>query len=140
MREIDMAIEFVVSTIIPATPEEVYHAWLSSDGHSAMTGSPAAVSAEVGGGFEAWDGYIQGKNIELEPHRRIVQSWRTTEFSPDEPDSQIEITLVPVGDKTKLTLHHSGLPAHGVQYEQGWVDAYFDPMKDYFSAHKKRSS
>lgn len=131
-----MAIEFVVSAVFPATPQEVYTAWLSSKGHSDMTGSPASISAKVGGEFDAWDGYIHGKNLELVPGKRIVQSWRTSEFSKDEPDSRIEITLEPVGNQTKLTLRHTGLPPHGTQYEQGWVESYFEPMKEYFTEGK----
>lgn len=131
-----MAIDFVVTELIPASPEEIYHAWLSSEGHSNMTGSPAQASDQEGEEFSAWDGYIHGKNLELEPHTRIVQSWRTSEFSVTEPDSRIEITLVPVGANTRLTLHHSGLPPHGGQYEQGWVESYFEPMKEYFQSLK----
>ena len=129
-----MAIEFIVSAIFSASPEEIYNAWMSSECHSCMTGRPASVSAEVGGEFDPWDGYIHGKNLQLVPGKRIVQSWRTSEFSADEPDSRIEITLEPVGDQTKLTLSHTGLPPHGGQYEQGWVESYFDPMKEYFSS------
>lgn len=132
-----MALEFVLSTLFPASPQEIYSTWMSSKGHSAMTGSPASVSAKVGGEFDAWDGYIHGKNLELESGKRIVQSWRTSEFSVDEPDSRIEITLEPVRKQTKLTLKHTGLPPHGRQYEQGWVESYFEPMKEYFSSRKK---
>lgn len=131
-----MAIEFIVSALIPAKPDEVYDAWLSSKGHAAMTGSPAKVSAAVGGEFDAWDGYIHGKNLELVPKKRIVQAWRTSEFSANEPDSRIEITLEPAGKETKLTLQHTGLPPHGGQYESGWVESYIEPMKEYFSPRK----
>ena len=131
-----MAIEFTVSTLIPASPDEVYQAWLTSEGHSQMTGSPAKVSAQVGGEFTAWDGYIHGKNLELRRSKRIVQAWRTSEFSASEPDSRIEISLEAVGDQTKLTLHHTGLPPHGGQYEQGWVESYFEPMQEYFMSRK----
>ena len=103
-----------------------------------MTGSPASISAVVGEEFTAWDGYILGKNLELEPGKRIVQTWRTTEFSADEPDSRIEITFESHGNQTKLVLKHTGLPPHGGQYEQGWVESYFDPMKEYFSRRKSR--
>lgn len=133
-----MAIEFVVSAVIPASPQEVYHAWLSTKGHSGMTGSPAKISDKVGGTFDAWDGYIHGKNLELVPNTRIVQSWRTSEFSNDEPDSMIEITFEPIGSQTKLTLKHTGLPPHGKQYEDGWVESYFEPMKEYFNRLNKR--
>jgi activator of HSP90 ATPase len=133
-----MAIEFMVSTLIPASPEEIYTAWLSSEGHTQMTGGSAILSSEVGTEFNAWDGYIQGRNLELEYGKHIVQSWRTTEFSDDEPDSRIEITLEAVGDQTKLTLHHTGLPPHGGQYEQGWVESYFEPMIEYFESRGVR--
>jgi len=129
-----MAKEFIVTALLPATPHEIYQAWLSSDGHSKMTGSSATISPDIGGEFSAWDGYIMGRNLELEKDKRIVQSWRTTEFNADEPDSHIEITLQAVGNQTKLTLRHTELPPHGGQYEQGWVESYFDPMKDYFAS------
>jgi activator of HSP90 ATPase len=127
-----MSIEFKVSTIIKATPDEIYAAWLSSEGHTEMTGSTANVSDVVGEEFEAWDGYISGKNLELEPHNRILQAWRTVEFSEDEEDSLLEIILEPVPEGTKVIIHHTKLPADGMQYKQGWVDSYFTPMKEYF--------
>jgi len=39
---------FKVSAVIPAKPAEIYKAWLSSKGHSAMTGSTAKVTGKVG--------------------------------------------------------------------------------------------
>jgi activator of HSP90 ATPase len=128
-----MAIEFELSTILPATPEEIYTAWLSSDGHTKMTGGQAFITAGVGAEFDAWDGYIHGRNLQLEYGKRIVQSWRTSEFKDNEPDSHLEITFEPVGKQTKLILKHTELPPHGGQYEQGWVESYFEPMKKYFS-------
>jgi activator of HSP90 ATPase len=128
-----MAIEFEINALIPARPGEVYDTWLNSKGHTAMTGSPASISPIVGTQFDTWDGYIHGRNLELIPGRRIVQSWRTTDFKVDEPDSHIKITLEPVGDQTKLTLRHSNLPAGGKKYEKGWFEAYFIPMEKYFS-------
>ena len=135
-----MAIEFVVNALIPARPIEVYDAWLNSAAHTTMTGSPASISPAVGTAFTAWDGFIQGRNLELEPGRRIVESWRTTEFKEDEPDSHVEITLEAIGEQTKLMLHHSNLPAHGRKYPKGWFDAYFMPMEKYFSGHPFPSS
>ena len=35
--------------------------------------------------------YIEGKNLELEKDKKIVQKWRTTEFPDDAPDSDLEI-------------------------------------------------
>jgi hypothetical protein len=33
---------------------------------------------------------------------------------------------------TRLTLKHTNLPDHGMQYKDGWVEHYFEPMKAYF--------
>jgi len=128
-----MAIEFEISTMLPATPEVIYSTWLNSDGHTRMTGGQANITAGVGAVFDAWDGYIQGRNLQLEYGKRIVQSWRTVEFEDDEPDSRLEITFEPAGKQTRLILKHTDLPPHGGQYEQGWVDSYFEPMMRYFS-------
>jgi activator of HSP90 ATPase len=127
-----MALQFEVSDVIPASAAELYEAWLDSASHSAMTGAVAETSAEAGGRFTAWDGYIEGRNLELEPPRRILQSWRTSEFDESEPDSSLELLFEPAEGGTRLTIRHSNLPAHGGQYEQGWVDNYFEPMKRYF--------
>jgi uncharacterized protein YndB with AHSA1/START domain len=81
-----MKTEFTISTFLPASPEKVFRTWLSSDGHTGMTGSPAKVEPRVGGAFTAWDGYITGKTLELKPYTRIVQAWRTSEFPEDSPD------------------------------------------------------
>jgi activator of HSP90 ATPase len=124
--------EFEMSEVVLAPPAEVYAAWLDSAGHSRMTGSPAEVSAVVGGPFTAWGGYISGKNLALEPDRRIVQTWRTTEFQESDPDSRLEVLLEAVERGTRITLSHSNLPEDGEQYIQGWQDFYFTPMKAYF--------
>ena len=71
-----MTYNFELSDVLPATPQAIYDAWMSSDGHSAMTGAPATIDPQLGGAFEAWDGYIAGRTLLLESGRRIVQSWR----------------------------------------------------------------
>ena len=127
-------IEFTVSDIVPASPSAIYRAWLSSDGHTAMTGGEANCSDQVGAEFDAWDGYISGKNLQLEPDVRIVQSWRTSQFKDSEQDSQIEITLEAAESGTHVTLHHTNVPDDGDHYRPGWQDHYFGPMKAYFGS------
>ena len=125
---------FKISAVIPAKPEEIYKAWLSTKGHTAMTGSTAKVTGRVGGKFSAWDGYIFGKTLELTPNKRIVQAWRTSEFPDDAPDSHLEISLEEVKGGTKVTLTHTDMPEGQVaDYKQGWQDFYFTPMKGYFA-------
>jgi uncharacterized protein YndB with AHSA1/START domain len=128
-----MTDNFTLKTEFPVEPEKVFKAWLSSDGHSAMTGSPARVEPRVGGQFTAWDGYITGKTLELKPYSRIVQAWRTSEFQESDPDSRVEIELEAVTDGTRLTLTHSNMPpGQAESYKSGWEEWYFSPMQQYF--------
>ena len=123
-----------LSTILPASPRVVYEAWLDSKAHGLFTGSAAEIDPHVNGAFTAWDGYISGKTLELEPYRRILQSWRTDEFPAGAPDSLLELLFEEEGPGTRLTLRHTQIPdGQADQYEQGWRDYYFDPMLVYFS-------
>jgi len=105
--------------------------------HTKMTGSPANASANAGDSFDAWDGYITGKNLELEPGKRIVQSWRTKDFENIHGDSQIEVTFETVEGGSKVTLHHTDVPDGHGKYEQGWVTHYLEPMTKYFAEQKE---
>lgn len=124
---------FTLTAIVPAKPSEIYKAWLSTKGHTAMTGSAAKVVGKVGGKFSAWDGYIFGTTLELTPNERILQGWRTTEFPEGAPDSRLEIIFEEVKGGTEITLAHSKMPEDQVEgYRQGWEDFYFKPMMEYF--------
>jgi activator of HSP90 ATPase len=127
-----------VSAIMPCSAQELYNAWLSSKEHSAFSGGKAKIDAKKNGKFTAWDEYIEGTTLELKPYKHIVQSWRTTEFPDDSPDSKLEIILEEVKDGTKITLVHTNIPeGQAEEYKQGWIDYYFEPMKKYFAAKKK---
>ncbi len=126
-----------LSTTFPASADRIYRAWLDSAEHAAFTGGAAQIDPAQGGAFSAWDGYIHGTNLELEPYRRIVQAWRTTDFPHGSPDSRLEILLEPVSEsETRITLLHSQIPdGQGQEYLLGWQDYYFTPMRAYFGAY-----
>ncbi len=135
-----MTYDYKLSCTLQASPEAVYDTWIDSAGHAAMTGAPAEIGKRVGDAYSAWDGYISGRTLELVPGRRIVQSWRTTDFADEEPDSTITIELEPTKTGVRLTLLHSGVPDDQTDYENGgWRDFYFAPMKAYFSGEKRKA-
>ncbi len=118
-----------------AAPKAVFEAWLSSRGHSEMTGSPALFEDGGRGRFTAWDGYISGEVLDVEEGLRILQSWRTTDFAAGDEDSLLELIFHAQGPGTRLTLRHSNLPeGSSKRYEQGWFEYYFEPMKAYFAS------
>jgi activator of HSP90 ATPase len=135
-----MAYDFTLSCTLPAKPETVYDAWLDSASHAAMTGGAAEIERCVGGAYSAWDGYITGRTLELIPGKRIIQSWRTSEFDDDDPDSTIIVELAPTKTGARLTLTHRGVPDGQTDYEKGgWQENYFAPMRAYFGVAKSET-
>ncbi len=120
--------------VFPVNAKELYKAWLDSDTHSAFTGSPAKIDPVKGGKFTTWDGYISGPTIELVPGRKIIQTWRSTDFDAKDPDSTLEIQFEQHDrGSARLTILHSNLPERLLEeLRKGWKDFYFQPMKEYF--------
>ena len=120
--------DFEISDLIPAPPQVAYDTWLDSEGHAAITGSPATVGNEVRGDFSVRGGDINGKNLEMLPGELIRQSWLIQQSA----DSELEITLELEGTGTRLTLKYTNLMGNGTHYKTGRVEYYFEPMEAYF--------
>ena len=126
---------FELACVFPVSAPFLYNAWLDSEKHSSFTGALAAVEAKIDSYFTAWGGYITGKTIELDPGKRILQHWRTSDFPADAENSVLELTFEETDNGCLLTLRHSNIPdGQGSQYEKGWDTHYFVPMKMYFSS------
>jgi uncharacterized protein YndB with AHSA1/START domain len=118
--------------MLPASPEIVFDMLMDPVKHAQFTGSAAGGSSDVGGTFEAWDGYILIRNLELRRGVLIVQEWSTTEWPGGLPPSRLEIRLRPIGQGTDLSLTQSGVPLEDVEkYAQGWYDHYWDPLFEF---------
>lgn len=126
-----------LSVTLPASPERIYTAWLSSGGHSAMTGTVSASEPIVNGQFSSREGYIYGHYLVLEENRRIVMAWRSSQFPLQAPHSRVDVTLQASPEGTLLSLVHSNIPdGQSRIYRRGWNEHYFTPMKDYFTRKK----
>jgi activator of HSP90 ATPase len=100
--------------------------------HTAFTGDVYRGEPVEGGTFSAFSGYASGTHEQLVPAQRIVQTWRTTEFSDDTPPSRLEFVLEAVPDGTELTMTHSELPLDQAEnLRQGWIDFYWTPLRQY---------
>lgn len=121
------------TVLLPAPPATVYRALADSKGHSAFTGSKAKIPKRAGGRMSAYDGYISGTVLGLWPGMGLLQTWRTTEWPKDTPDSRLEIRLAPSGKGTRLTMIHSEVPAsQAARYTNGWKAFYWSPLRRYF--------
>ena len=114
-----------------ATPHEVYEVLMDSKKHAAFSGGKASINRAVGASIRAYDDYIAGKNIELVPDKKIVQSWRAVDW-PEGYFSRITFEFTPVPEGTRLDFTHADVP-EGTEEEftQGWIDNYWEPMKRY---------
>ena len=122
-----------METTLLASPERVYAAWIDGGEHSEFTGGEAIIDAREGGKHSAWSGYIEGRFLELDHGRRLVMTWRTTEFDEHDPDARLEVRFAPDGGGTRLEIVHTRLPPGGAhKYETGWREFYFVPMRKYF--------
>ena len=126
--------KFKITVKLNCTAKEVFKGWLDNKTHSDYTGgAKAKISTSEGGKFTAWDGYITGENVEIFPHKKIVQKWRTSEFDASDEDSLIEINFTQKDDHTLVSLSHSNIPdGQGDQYKKGWKEHYFNYMKKYY--------
>jgi activator of HSP90 ATPase len=112
-----------------ADPHEVYEALMDPVKHAKFTGGKARISRKVGGGFSVFDGYAEGKNLELVPNAKIVQTWRANDW-PEGFYSKVTFALKVVDGGTRLAFNQVGVPAD--QYDdvsRGWKDFYWAPMK-----------
>ncbi|MEI6795724.1 MAG: SRPBCC domain-containing protein [Methanomassiliicoccales archaeon] len=121
--------------VIPATPRQVYDAFMSVHLHAEFTGDVAEGSAAVGGEFHAYGDYITAKNVQLVPGELIVQEWTTSEWPEGAPPSilKLELNVAPLRG-TEIFLTQTSVPAEqAADYEAGWKEFYWDKLVAYFS-------
>ena len=129
-----MSDALAVKARFPVAPERILAAWLDPEQHAEMTGAGATGEGRVGAAFTAWDGYIEGTTLVVEPGR-IVQAWRTAEFPEGAPDSRLEVIVTAISGGCEVSIAHTEIPdGQGPRYEQGWMDFYFSPMASVFGA------
>lgn len=117
---------------INAKPEEVYEAYTNAKKHGEITGSKVVFENKVGGKFSAWDGELEGKNLELIDGKKVVQKWRADDW-PEGRYSDLTIELEAEGKGTKLTLTQENVPDDKAdEIDDGWHQYYWEPMKEYF--------
>lgn len=118
------------------SPHEIYEALMDSKKHSKFTGGKANISRNVGGKFAVYDDYATGKNLELIPDKKIVQSWRASDW-PEGADSKVTFALSATKIGTKLAFTQTGVPENCAKdIAQGWKDYYWAPMKELLEKKK----
>ena len=89
---------------------------------------PAQISAQVGGAFSIFGGFVTGRQIELVPNVRIVQAWRPGDW-PAGVYSIARFELARKGSGTLLVFEHTGFPSGAADHlAQGWKLNYWQPL------------
>jgi activator of HSP90 ATPase len=118
------------SVTFKTSPDVVYEMLMDSRKHAKFTGEKAAISREIGEKFTAYSGYINGVNLDLVPDKKIVQSWRGSDW-PEGHYSKVTFSLKKVKSGTRLAFRQSGVPEeHYRGIGQGWRDYYWKPMRE----------
>jgi uncharacterized protein YndB with AHSA1/START domain len=121
------------TVVIPASPKEVYEAYVEPKKHAEFTQSKATGKPKVGGNYTAWDGYIFGKFLELDIGKRVVQEWTTTDWVEGYGPSKLELTFCDVSGGTEIAMVQSNVPKEQAdEVADGWIEFYWNPLKEYF--------
>ena len=123
------------SVTFRTTPHVIFEMLMDSRKHARFTGERASISRKVGGKFTAYEPHISGINLELVPDKKIVQSWRDSDW-PEGHFSKVTFSLEEVQGGTRLSFRQSGVPEeHYDDINQGWRDYYWKPMREMTEKH-----
>lgn len=125
--------ELMREVVMDASPSTIFPFLTDPAEHVRWMGTEARLDPRAGGEYRV---LCQGTHpavgefVEVVPDRKVVFT-----FGWDEPDhpiparsTEVEITLTPDGDKTRVRLVHRGLPEDAVgDHTQGW-DHYLDRL------------
>lgn len=118
--------ELIREIVVDASPATIFPFLTDPALQCRWMGTEAELDPRPGGAYQvlvAGQHPAVGEFIEVIPGERVVFS-----FGWDQPDhpiparsTEVEIALVPEGDKTRIRLVHRGLPADAVDdHTKGW--------------------
>jgi uncharacterized protein YndB with AHSA1/START domain len=119
--------ELIREIVIDATPETIWPFLVDVDKHVEWLGTVADIDPRPGGVYRvlvAGQHQSSGQYTEVVPFEKVAFTfgWEQKDHPIPPGSTTIEITLQPEGEKTRVRLVHSGLPADAVDdHGQGWA-------------------
>jgi uncharacterized protein YndB with AHSA1/START domain len=125
--------QLVREVVIRASPSTIYPFLTDPAQHVLWMGTEADLEPYPGGKYRVLALGVHpgvGEFLEVVPNEKVVFT-----FGWDEPDhpipagsTEVEITLIPEGEKTRVRLTHRGLPEDAItDHENGW-DFYLNRL------------
>ena len=122
------------SVILPAPAQSLYAMYLDPAVHAEITGAPVTIDPSPGTPFRAFDGSLSGTMLTVVPSQLIVQSWRSTHFNDDDPDSTLILTFTALDQVGRIDLVHLDVPSQDYQgVIDGWEAYYWTPWRRYLT-------
>jgi glutathione S-transferase len=122
-----------VERVIRAPREDVFDAWTDPGRLRSWWGPPGVPVSRLDGELRPGSAYriamveptgnervLEWTFREVDPPRRLVYGWRWLSGGGD--DSLVVVEFTDLGDRTRVSVEHSGLPAASRDvHERGWI-------------------
>lgn len=118
------------------TADEMYQTFVDPQRLAAFTRSPPKVfeGAKSGGKFELFGGNVSGEYLHLEPGKKVVQSWRLSQWPAGHFSKlQIEFDQNDVDHVTVMRVTWEGVPVGQEEVtKRNWLEYYVKSIKQAF--------
>ncbi|MCB1309735.1 MAG: SRPBCC domain-containing protein, partial [Leptospiraceae bacterium] len=89
--------------------------------------------AVPGGAFKCFGGQIEGRNLEVNDRRQLIQAWRVKDW-PAGMYSLVRFQLEPTDSGTRLRLLQEAPGEAAEHLKSGWSAMYFEPLKQFLES------
>ena len=122
------------TVVFPVAAERLFEMYLDPMVHAAITGGPVTISRRMGSEFQAFDDVLTGTMLAVYEPRLIVQSWRSSQFKPDDADSTLIIGFHATPAGGQVDLIHLDVPDHDFTgVTERWEKYYWTPWRNYLA-------
>lgn len=123
------------TVVLTAPAERLFEMYLDPAVHAAITGAPVTISRQAGSEFQAFGGVLTGMMLAVIEPRLIIQSWRSSQFRPENADSTLILSFHAVPTGGQIDLIHLDVPDHDFAgVTEGWEKYYWAPWGRYLEA------
>ena len=126
---------FTLTHTFRASPKAVFDALTNSKALSEWSGE-GLVSKKVGGSFNMFDGWVEGKVLAYKPGKELAYTWKTTEWPKEWAASEVRYIFTKTKIGTKVTLTHFNLPntKEAREHKAGWIEHVFEPLEKFLTS------